>query len=60
MHGLGGLIRGNNLKRMQNDNKIFKKIDEFWKPKLKAGCNIEIKNHMAIIASKSKIMGQLF
>jgi hypothetical protein len=45
------------MKRIQNDIKILKKIDEFWKPKLKAGCNIEIKVHMAIIASKSKIMG---
>ena len=45
------------MKKIQNDSKSLKKIDEFWKPKLKAGCNIEIKVHMAIIASKSKIMG---
>ena len=45
------------MKKIQNDSKSLKKIDEFWKTKLKAGCNIEIKVHMAIIASKSKIMG---
>ena len=38
----------------------LKKIDAFWRPKQRAGCNLEIQGHMAIIANKSQVLRQKF
>lgn len=38
----------------------MKKIDEFWRPKGRASSCIEIQGHMAIIASRSKLLREKF
>ena len=46
------------MNRKQNEQKNLKKIDDFWKPKSRAGCYVEIQAHMGIVASKSKTLSQ--
>ena len=38
----------------------MKRIDQFWRPKSKAACNLEMQGHMAIIASRSQVLRELF
>lgn len=53
-HEFNQYVRGATI-----EQKTQSKLEEFWKPKLKTQCNIEINSHMGIIASKSLVLSQL-
>ena len=44
----------------QKSRAQLKAIDEFWRQKTKAGSNLELQGHMAVIAMKSKVLKDKF